>query len=103
MLLWGDRLLDSDRFRYGTWEASKTGSHGAVDRIPKDIIVCDWHYGRRADYPSIRFFLQQGFRVLPAPWKRPACACTCSQLWTRSNMSAAAGVFQLPSPCSEVC
>ena len=74
MLMWGDRLLDAGKFSYGTWEASKTGSHRAIDQIPKDIIICDWHYERRADYPSVRFFQQQGFRVLPSPWKNPDAA-----------------------------
>jgi hypothetical protein len=71
MLMWSDRLLDSTVFPYGTWEASKTGSHRALQRIPKDIIMCDWHYEPRADYPSVRFFQQQGFRVLPATWRNP--------------------------------
>ena len=44
MLMWGDRLLDASVFKYGSWEASQTGSHRAIDRIPKDIIMCDWHY-----------------------------------------------------------
>jgi Glycosyl hydrolase family 20, catalytic domain len=74
MLTWGDRLLDAAAFPYGSWEASKTGSHRAVERIAKDIIICDWHYERRADYPSVRFFQQQGFRVLPAPWRNPEAA-----------------------------
>jgi len=74
MLMWGDRLLDASVFPYGSWEASKTGSHRAIERIPKDIIMCDWHYELREDYPSVRFFQQQGFRVLPAPWKNPDAA-----------------------------
>jgi hypothetical protein len=74
MLMWGDRLLDSTKFSYGTWEASKTGSHRAIGQIPKDIIICDWHYERRDDYPSVRFFQQQGFRVLPSTWKEPGAA-----------------------------
>ncbi|MGA2258931.1 MAG: hypothetical protein ABSG53_30040, partial [Thermoguttaceae bacterium] len=79
MLMWGDRLLDSGKFSYGTWEASKTGSHRAIDQIPKDIIICDWHYERRADYPSVRFFQQQGFRVLPSTWKTPDAAVALVQ------------------------
>jgi len=71
MLVWGDRLLDAAKFSYGTWEASKTGSHRAIGRIPKDIVVCDWHYGKREDYPSVRFFQEQGFRVLPSTWNNP--------------------------------
>jgi hypothetical protein len=74
MLMWADRLLDAARFSYGNWEASRTGSHTALSQIPKDIILCDWHYGQRQDYPSVRFFQQQGFRVLPATWNNPEAA-----------------------------
>jgi len=74
MLLWADRLIDAKQFGYGRWEASDTGSHRAVDRIPNDIILCDWHYNRRDDYPSVQFFQQKGFRVLPATWKTPEAA-----------------------------
>ncbi len=74
MLIWGDRLLDAEKFRYGAWEASKTGSHRAIERIAKDIIICDWHYEPRADYPSVRFFQEQGFRVLPSTWKNADAA-----------------------------
>jgi hypothetical protein len=38
--------------------------------IPKDIIMCDWHYTKRADYPSIPFFIQKGFRVWPSGWDK---------------------------------
>ena len=71
MLLWGDRLLDAAKFRYGEWEASKTGSHRTIGQIPKDVILCDWHYNKRDDYPSVRFFQEQGFRVLPSTWNQP--------------------------------
>jgi hypothetical protein len=74
MLMWGDRLLDAAKFSYGTWEASKTGSYRAIGRIPKDIIICDWHYNLRKDYPSVQFFQEQGFRVLPSPWNKPDAA-----------------------------
>jgi len=74
MLMWGDRLLDASAFPYSGWDASKTGSHRAIDRIPKDIIICDWHYNRLEKYPSVQFFQQKGFRVLPATWKTPEAA-----------------------------
>lgn len=74
ILMWGDRLLDAAVFPYGAWEASRTGSHRALEQIPKDIIVCDWHYELREDYPSVRFLQEQGFRVLPCPWKNPDAA-----------------------------
>ncbi len=74
MLMWGDRLLDASAFPYSEWDASKTGSHRAIDRIPKDIIICDWHYHRLEKYPSVQFFQQKGFRVLPATWNNPEAA-----------------------------
>jgi hypothetical protein len=69
MLIWGDRLLDSRATGYGEWEAAANGTHPAIDLIPKDIVICDWHYTRRDEYPSIPLFLQKGFRVWPAGWK----------------------------------
>jgi hypothetical protein len=74
MLMWGDRLIDSSLYYGSKWEASNTGSHRAIDLVPKDIIMCDWHYDRRPDYPPIRYFQQKGFRVLPSTWKTPDAA-----------------------------
>ena len=69
MLMWGDRLIDGKKFDLGDWEASTSGTAAAVDMIPKDIIICPWHYEQRESYLSIPMFLEKGFRVLPAGWK----------------------------------
>jgi hypothetical protein len=69
MLMWADRLFDAKKYQWGEWEASKNGTAPAVDLIPKDIILCPWHYERKESYPSIPLFLEKGFRVLPASWK----------------------------------
>ena len=47
MLMWADRLIDGEQFDMGEWEASKVGTAPAVDKIPKDIILCPWHYELR--------------------------------------------------------
>jgi len=70
MLMWGDRLIDAGKIDYGKWEASANGTAGAIDQIPKDIIICDWHYELRESYPSIPMFLKKGFRVWPAGWRK---------------------------------
>jgi len=70
MLMWGDRLIDGKKYDFGEWEASENGTAAAVDMIPKDIIICPWHYEPRDAYPSIPMFLEKGFRVLPASWKK---------------------------------
>lgn len=69
MMMWGDRLLDSATTPYGTWEASANGTAPAIDRIPKDIVICDWHY-EKTDYPSVKHFLDKGFPVWPAGWNK---------------------------------
>ena len=69
MLMWGDRLIDGKKHDLGEWEASINGTAPAIDLIPKDIIICPWHYEVRESYPSIPLFIKKGFRVLPAGWK----------------------------------
>lgn len=70
MLMWGDRLIDGKKYDLGEWEASTNGTATAIDLIPKDIIVCPWHYELRDSYPSIPMFMEKGFRVLPAGWNK---------------------------------
>jgi hypothetical protein len=74
MLMWGDRLLDDKKMHYGEWESSRNGTAAAIDRIPKDIIQCDWHYELRDHYPSVPYFQEKGFRVWPSSWNKPKAA-----------------------------
>lgn len=70
MLMWGDRLLDASVPGMGEgWSASDKGTAPAIDMIPKDIIICDWHYNAQDSYPSIELLLGKGFRVWPTGWK----------------------------------
>lgn len=69
MLMWSDRLIDGDTWNMGEWEASKVGTAPAVDKIPKDVILCPWHYEPRKAYESVPYLMDKGFRVLPASWK----------------------------------
>ncbi|MES2201287.1 MAG: family 20 glycosylhydrolase [candidate division FCPU426 bacterium] len=71
MLMWADRFLDGDATGYGEWEASKNGTFPALDRVPKDIILCDWHYdnGAAGRFPSVDLFLKKGFKVWPTVYK----------------------------------
>ena len=74
MLMWGDRLLDGKATGYGKWEASENGTSPAIEQIPKDIILCDWHYELRSNYPSVHLFQEKGFRVWPSSWKNKDAA-----------------------------
>lgn len=85
MLMWGDRLLDDKLVHYGKWESSQNGTAPAIDRIPKDIVLCDWNYEKRDAYPSVPYFLEKGFRVWPASWKDPAAALAFLRFSRRQN------------------
>ncbi len=69
MLMWGDRLLNAHTMGNHMYEESMNGTWPAVDMIPKDIIICDWHYDYHPNYPSVPFFLSKGFRVWPSGFR----------------------------------
>lgn len=94
MLIWSDRLLDGAATGYGEWEASMNGTQGAVDQIPKDIICCDWHYGKREEYPSVPFLLGKGFRVLICPWRDPEATNAFLEYAARHKTDRLLGVLQ---------
>ena len=54
---------------YRSCEASFNGTWLARDSIPKDIIICDWHYSLPKKYPSIDLFLEKGFRVISSSYQ----------------------------------
>jgi len=70
--IWGDRLLDGKATGMGMWEASMNNTHRAIDLIPKDVMICDWHY-ERADKSAV-LFAMKGFRVVTCPWRNPQVA-----------------------------
>ena len=67
--IWGDRLIDGKTTGMGLWEASENDTHGAIDLISKDVVICDWHY-ERAD-PTIALFALKGFRVMFCSYDKP--------------------------------
>lgn len=67
--IWGDRLIDGKTTGYGMWEASYNYTYRAVDMVPKDIMICDWHY-ERADKSAV-YFAMKGLRVATSPWRNP--------------------------------
>jgi hypothetical protein len=70
--IWGDRLLDGKTTGLGEWEASYKSTARSIDLIPKDVMICDWHY-ERPD-PTAVYFAMKGFDVVTCPWKSADCA-----------------------------
>ncbi len=70
--IWGDRLLDGRTTGLGEWEASFNGTERAIDLIPRDVFICDWHY-ERPD-PTAVYFAMKGLNVVSCPWQNPESA-----------------------------
>lgn len=70
--IWGDRLLDGKATGLGMWEASFNNTHTAIDMIPKDVVICDWHY-ERPDKTAV-YFAMKGLNVITCPWRNPDVA-----------------------------
>lgn len=66
MLMWADRVIGPKLQGYSRFDNASNDLSAAVDLIPKDIVMCDWHYEGKHDYPSVPFLVNKGFRVWPA-------------------------------------
>lgn len=89
--IWGDRLLDGKTTGLGMWEASINDTHRAIDMIPKDIQICDWHYERVE--PTAAYFAMKGFDVVTCSWRQGKTALKQEALMKelRHNSSSETG------------
>lgn len=70
--IWGDRLIDGKTTGIGLWEGSYNNTHRAIDMIPKDVVINDWHYEQA--HPTPVLFSSKGFNVIACPWRVPEVA-----------------------------
>lgn len=75
--IWGDRLLDGKTTGLGEWEASLNGTFRAIDLIPKDVVICDWHY-ERPDQTAV-YFTMKGFQVITCTYNQPSVGVAQAQ------------------------
>lgn len=69
MWMWGDRLLDGNKFPTANvgYETSLNNTWQAVDLIPKDIVITDWHYNYEPmGHLYSSFWAMTGFRFIPS-------------------------------------
>jgi len=70
MMMWADRLNNAEKFGYHAWEGDIWGTWRALDMIPNDILLADWHYEmNEKGFSGIEAFLERGFTVIPAGWR----------------------------------
>ena len=70
MMMWADRLVNAREYETHAWEADYLGIWRAIDMIPTDIIMCNWHYEiTEKGFPSLEMFMEKGFNILPGGWR----------------------------------
>lgn len=76
IMMWHDMLLEKDDPRWKPFYArARKENAGLIDRLPRDIVICDWYYGKNygreskpSAYPTLDYFKAQGFSTLTCPW-----------------------------------
>ena len=66
MLMWADRVIGPKYQGYSRFDNARNDTSAAIDRLPKDIVMCDWHYEWKRSYPSVPLLAAKGFPVWPA-------------------------------------
>jgi hypothetical protein len=86
IILASDMLLDWNEWNMAVGAANSQNpaydsgaTHLAINMIPKDIFIIDWHYYNKDDYQSIKYFRQKGFQVLACPWYDPYASRSLAQ------------------------
>lgn len=68
MWMWSDRFINGEITGIGEWEASQNGTEAAILQVPKDIVMCDWHYEKA--HATAPYFALHGFPVVSCPWRK---------------------------------
>lgn len=81
MALWGDMFLDFQQWNAATGNANgnnqafRSGATPEVlSKVPKDVLILDWHYSFKKEFRSIEYFRKNGLRTVGASWFDPLAA-----------------------------
>ncbi len=95
--MWGDMLLSAVDWAPKTDDANSLNpvynsgpTHRAIDVLPRDVQILDWHYEKYPDYPTLAYFGKFPYTVFGCSWydKEAAMAMAAS-----AKKYGAKGVF----------
>lgn len=90
MAMWGDQLL----VEHNGGEPYNTAQ--ALPKIPKDVIIFDWHYNIGNSHKSVKFFQDNGFQLVGNGWYWPANITTFIDEIKRLNCLGFSGTTWKP-------
>ncbi len=86
MLMWADRVIGVKFQGISQYDNATNDLSACIGEIPKDIVMCDWHYEGKKNYPSVPYLLEQGFRVWPSGFQ-PVAASRAFSDFSRAQKS----------------
>ena len=109
--MWGDMLLNHKSWEFDAPPANSGNdmlhsgpTHLCLARMPKDILILDWHYIEKEQYKSIDFFMDQGLGVMGVSYHAPggarSMASSIKYYGARGMMGTNWGFWRTLSPGS---
>lgn len=88
--MWGDMLLSPDEFPTMLQRNLHGLSLGYGKqlrlKLPRDIVICDWHYfDEQLEFPSLSTLQSEGFQVIGATWRNQITTRNFSQYASSRN------------------
>lgn len=74
IMMWGDMMLARGDAPDATNAKSAESAKWIRDRVPKDVVITDWHYAAAnpEEYKSLDVFMREGYDTIAATWYTPA-------------------------------
>ncbi|MCK5845501.1 MAG: family 20 glycosylhydrolase, partial [Victivallales bacterium] len=72
-MMWADSLLNPDDFKdrgfyqSGCYGGAPDNLAKAAESLPRDIVMCDWHYEPAREYPTVEHLQKLGFQTIACP------------------------------------
>ena len=73
VMMWGDMMLSKGDAPDATNAESPEKAKWIRDRLPKDVVITDWHYapGKPEEFKSLRIFVDEGHDAIASTWFTP--------------------------------
>ncbi len=90
--IWGDRFIDGKTTGIGMWSASMNNTCRAIDMMPKDVMICDWHYNRPESTAVL--FAMKGLDVVECPYQTSSVGVAQVQDMARFRQTSSPAMAQ---------
>lgn len=72
-MIWHDMVVPPELWNVEFNGRSTQDAEQALARVPKNAVICYWHYGvDKLNHQSIKYLVEHGYDVLPSSWCDPA-------------------------------